>query len=95
MKSSASQIGKYGRKSDVLRPAISMFMFCAAPDIADPTAKNTNEASITGRLPNIWANPPDSGKKAVEERAYEVPTQTNSVPWRSLTIVGRAVETDV
>jgi len=57
-----------------------MPMLCAAPEIADPSAKNTSEASITGLLPKIWANPPDSGRKAVEERAYALPTHTNSIP---------------
>jgi hypothetical protein len=65
---------------DILRPAMSMDILCAAPVTADPTAKNTNEASITGFLPKIWAKPPDSGRKAVEERAYALPIQTNSVP---------------
>jgi hypothetical protein len=84
-----------GDDDDVLRPAMSMLMFCAAPHRAEPTAKKPSEASMTGLLPKIWARPPESGRNAVEESAYAVPIQTNSVPPMSLMMVGSAVETDV
>jgi hypothetical protein len=54
---------------NIHRPAMSMPIVCAEPHIAEPAAKKIREPSITGRLPKIWANPPDSGRKAVEESA--------------------------
>ena len=71
---------------------MSMFMFCAAPEMADPIAKTTMNARSTGFLPNADARLPMKGRTAVEAIVYALRAQTKSVPWSSPTIVGKAVE---
>ena len=71
---------------------MSMFMFCAAPEMADPIAKTTMNARSTGFLPNAEARLPMKGRTAVDAIVYALPAQTKSVPWSSPTIVGNAVE---
>jgi hypothetical protein len=76
----------------VLRAAINISMFCAAPHKALPTAKKTMAMSMTGLRPKISARAPESGRMTVLARAYAAPTQTNlSPPLRSWVIVGSAV----
>ena len=69
-----------------------MFMFCAAPEMADPIAKTKMKAMRTGLRPNASTRLPMSGRTAVAAMVYALPAQMKSVPWSSPTIVGRAVE---
>jgi hypothetical protein len=47
-------------------PAISISMLVAAPDIAEPSAKNTMNPRRIGFRPSVAARPPTSGRIAVE-----------------------------
>ena len=71
---------------------MSMFMFCAAPEIADPIAKMKMNTRRTGFLPNADARLPMKGRIAVDAMVYALPAHTKSVPCSSPTIVGKAVE---
>lgn len=77
------------------RPAMSMFIDCAAPQMAAPPAKRPIEPSIIGWRPNILDKPPAGGIEAAPARAYALPTHTNSLDLRAWTIVGSAVPTEV
>ena len=48
---------------------------------------------MTGFLPKIVASDPVHGRNAVEARLYALITQMKSLPWRSATMVGNAVDT--
>ena len=48
---------------------MSMFMFCAAPEMADPMANVTMNARRTGFLPNADARLPMKGRTAVDAMA--------------------------
>ena len=54
------------------------------------------DASIIGRRPKTSARRPEKGRIAVLARPYADPIHTkSSPPWRSLVIVGTAVDTAV
>jgi hypothetical protein len=81
---------------EILRAAINIFMFCAAPHKALPRAKNARDRSMTGLRPKVSARAPESGRIAVLARAYAEPTQTKlSLPLRSWVMVGRTVPVTV
>lgn len=84
-----------GRTRDAPLAAINIFIFCAAPAIALPTVKNPILASINGCLPKILLSPPLAGMNAAEARPYAELIQMKSAPPMSLTIMGRAVPTEV
>src|SRR5437868_7569215 len=71
-------------------------MSCAMPHSADPTKKITMEV-WNSRLRPYWSpSLPHSGVEAVEASRYAVTTHDRWLsPPRSLTIVGRAVDTIV
>ena len=48
---------------------------------------------MTGFLPKIVAREPVHGRNAVAARLYELMTQIKSLPCRSATMVGNAVDT--
>jgi len=77
----------------VLRPAINMLMLFAPPLSPLPRMKSNREQSMTGFLPKIVASEPVHGRNAVAARLYELITQIKSLPWRSATMVGSAVDT--
>ena len=70
---------------------MSMFMFCAAPQMVEPMAKNVMKVKSIVLRPKLDARSPTSGMKAVEAMVYALPTHIKSVPWRWSTIVGSAV----
>ena len=74
---------------------MSMLMFCAAPEIAEPMAKVRTKESRTGLRPNPDTRSPTRGITAVDAMVYALPGQMKSVPWRWSTIVGRAVDTAI
>ena len=59
---------------------MSMFMDCAAPDIADPTANVRMNATSTGFRPNAETRLPMSGNIAVDAMVYALPAHMKSVP---------------
>ena len=65
-----------------------MFMFCAAPEMAEPMANVTMNLRRTGFRPNADARLPMKGRTAV---GAALPAHTKSVPCRSSTIVGSAM----
>ena len=67
-------------------------MFWDAPEMADPIAKMQMKNRRTGFLPNADARLPMKGRIAVDAMVYALPAHTKSVPCKSLTIVGKAVE---
>lgn len=73
-------------------PAMSMFMLCAAPDMAEPIANVRMKKTRTGFRPNADTRFPMSGRTAVEAMVYALPAQMKSIPCRSSTMVGRAVD---
>ena len=80
------------RGVDLPRPAIKVSMFGAAPAMMLPTEKAAILASMTGFLPNMSANRPESRRIAALARPYADPTHMNlSPPWSSSVIVGSAV----
>ena len=76
-----------------LRPAINMFMPFAPPHRPLPRRKSNRELSMTGFLPKIVASEPVHGRNAVAARLYALMTQIKSLPCRSATMVGNAVDT--
>ena len=74
---------------------MSMFIDCAPPHNALPSAKSRIQINRTGRRPNMLAKCDDIGIAATDASVYPDPIQTNSAPCKSAMIVGRAVETDV
>ena len=84
-----------GRIWYVLLPAMSILMFCAAPEIADPMAKVRTKERRTGFRPNPETRSPTSGMTAVDAMVYALPGQIKSVPCRWSTMVGSAVDTAI
>ena len=53
----------------IARPAMIMFMFCAAPQTALPAAEKAKEKSNAGFRPKAWAIPPVIGRVAKAARS--------------------------
>ena len=70
-------------------------MLRAAPQSALPSAKSAIAPSIAARRPKTCASPPAAGSSAVAASEYALAAHTKSVPARSCTIVGSAVDTAV
>ena len=79
----------------IVRPAMSIALFCAAPHNALPIPKSRTDTSMTGFRPNTSERPPIIGRNAVEDSTYDAAIQTKSVASRSSTIRGSAVDTEV
>ncbi len=79
-------------RSDAPLPAMSMFMLCDAPDMAEPIANVRMKKTSTGLRPNADTRFPMSGRTAVDAMVYALPAQMKSIPCRSWTMVGSAVE---
>ena len=77
------------------RPPMSIFIDWAPPHKALPRAKSKMHANKIDRRPNILAKCADMGIVATDASVYPDPIHANSAPWKSATIVGRAVATDV
>jgi hypothetical protein len=65
---------KFVKEEDLPRPAINIFIDCAAPQIADPTAKKRMNARTAGFRPTLDTRPPTRGRTAVEAMPYALPT---------------------
>lgn len=70
------------RKFNLPLPAISIFMLCAAPEMAEPTAKVNIRNIRTLFLPNTDTRPPMRGRTAVEAMVYALPAQMKSFPFK-------------
>ena len=70
-------------------------MLCAAPEIAEPRAKIKTKLMRIGLRPRIETRSPTMGTIAVEAIVYALPAQIKSVPFKWLTMVGRAVDTAI
>jgi hypothetical protein len=68
-------------------------MLFAPPHTPLPRRKRNRELSMTGFLPKIVASEPVHGRNAVAARLYALITQIKSLPCRSATMVGNAVDT--
>ena len=79
----------------VPRPAISIPILWAPPEIADPSANIDTNVRRTGFLPNTETMPPTRGSIAVDAIVYALPAKIKSSPCKCWTIVGSAVDTVV